>query len=233
VIARIAQHAHFVLHLHHHHGVVAAVHLLQVAHEGGVRARIGIHGGACERGEDLDHAMIRHHARKALGIAFHPHRRIARHAVLPRGQPQKHDALVGVAGLVEEAVDKGEVIFAFFRLDEFPVQRSHHAVKAHRRQLRPDRLHVLKARRRRVVQFARQHQERFAVDDELGRNTPLLEMRRLLILRDRGLRRNRGPKTHGKDEIWKRAKIISHGGRSIPPAISDSAVPRLRCQLLL
>ena len=31
VIARVAQHAHFVLHLHHHHGVVVAVHLLQMA----------------------------------------------------------------------------------------------------------------------------------------------------------------------------------------------------------
>ena len=61
------------------------------------------------------------------------------------------------------------------------------------------------------MQLTRQHQERFAVDDELRRGAPLLETRRRLILPGEGLRRNKA-NTHGQDETGQRAKMDSHGG---------------------
>ena len=81
------------------------------------------------------------------------------------------------AGLSEKAIDEREIVLAFDRLNEFPTERGDNGVETHGGKLRPQRLHVGEAGRRRVVQFAAQNEERLAVNDELRGGAAFLKMR--------------------------------------------------------
>ena len=94
VVARVAQYADFILHLHHENGVIAAVDLFDVLHESGEGAGIGLLGGG-GRGTQYFHlAAVLHDARKPVRILLDPDGRVARHAVLPRCEPEEDDALM-------------------------------------------------------------------------------------------------------------------------------------------
>src|ERR1700738_2722298 len=111
---------------------------------------------------------MRDDAGEALRILLAPDRRITRHAILPTGEPEKHDALVRFTRLCQQAVNQSEVKGAFARLDEFPTQGSDDGVEAHGSQLGPQRLHVLEARGRRIVQFAAKNQEWLSIAEWCG-----------------------------------------------------------------
>ena len=90
-VARVGNHADLIFDLHHNHGMVAAVHFAQVAHQGRERARVGSEVFLAKRRKDL-HAVTCFvlGARETLLIGLHPGRRVAGHAVLPGGEPQRH-----------------------------------------------------------------------------------------------------------------------------------------------
>ena len=95
MVARVAQNAYLVLHLHHQHGVIAAVDFLEVPHERGKGAcRRPLGGRVGQRAQDFDFRAVLNHAGKAARILLDPDGRVARHAVLPGGEPEKNDALV-------------------------------------------------------------------------------------------------------------------------------------------
>ena len=154
MVARVAEHTNFVFNLHHQHCVVTGIHLFQVLHERRKCVGVCFLRGRALRAQNLDGIAILDDARKAARILLDPDRHVTRQAVLPRGKPKEDDALVFMPCLIDEAVDEGEVVGPFFGLDQLPTQRSHHRIKAHRLELRPDGLHVFQVRRGRVVQLA-------------------------------------------------------------------------------
>ena len=86
-IPRIAQHAHFVLHLDHDDPAIG-VHLLDVPHQGGKSARIGIAVRRAQCGEGLDaFAVLVLDPWEPLLVGFHPGRDVAGDAVLPAPEP--------------------------------------------------------------------------------------------------------------------------------------------------
>ena len=89
---------------------------------------------------------------------------------------------MGLAGLIHQAVDEREVVASLFGLDQLPTERRDHRIQAQGTEFGPDGLHVFKARRGRVVQLAGEHEERFAVDDELGGRAALFQMRHAAFL---------------------------------------------------
>jgi hypothetical protein len=89
-IAGIAQHAHFVFHLHHHHRVPLAVHLVDVPHERPVGPRVGITAGVPEGAEQLDAlSALDLDPREARVILLHPGWGIAGKPVLPTAEPKE------------------------------------------------------------------------------------------------------------------------------------------------
>ena len=209
VVARVAENADLVFDLHHQNGVVARVDFFDVLHERGKGAGVGCLSGRRLRTQDLDGVAALDDARKAARILLDPDGRIARQAVLPRGQPEEDNALVLVPRLIDEAVDEREVVGAFFGLDQLPTQRRDHGVEAHGCEFGPDRLHVFQVRRGRVVQLAGEHQEWLAVHDQLGGGAAFFEMRRC-----GGLRGKRGGfKAEEQQKDWQRAKWVSHNDR--------------------
>jgi hypothetical protein len=168
VIPRIAEDADFVFDLHHQHGAIAVVDILDVLHERGEGTGIGFLCGGALGAEDFNLGAILDDAWKAAGILLDPDRRVAGHAVFPRSEPEKDDAQMVVAGLIEQTVDERKVVLPFCRLDEFPAEGSDHGVEVHRSEPGPEGLQVVQARRRGVVQFATEDEERLPVHDELG-----------------------------------------------------------------
>ncbi len=212
VVARVTQHAHFVFHLHHQHRMFSPIHFLDVMHQRREGACVRFLGSRAQRAQNLYLAATLHHARESPCILLHPDRHVARLSVLPRRQPQKHDALMRLPRLVEEPVDKSEIECAFFGLDQLPAQRRHHGIQSRRRQLRPNRLHVFEIGRRRVVQLAGKHQERLAVNDQLRGRAAFFEMRPGILLR--------GQPCGAHAEAQKQSQQISvcHNGRSVARA---------------
>ncbi len=209
VVAGVAEDADFVFDLHHQHGVVAAVDFLDVAHEGGEGARVGLLRGFALGREDFDFSAVGDDAGKAARILLDPGGRVAGHAVLPGSEPEKDDALVVLTGLGEEAVDESEVEDAFPGLDELPTERSDHGVEVDGGQLGPDGLHVVEAGGGGVVQFAAEDEEGLAVDDELGGRAALFEMRGAVGLRGK----RRGGKAGEEQKDWQRLEAGFHNGR--------------------
>ena len=142
MVARVSQNTDLVLYLHGQHSVILCIHFLDVLHQGRESAPIGLLGCCARRTQNLHFIARQHHPRKATRIALDPHRRITRHAVLPRGQPQKYDVQMLLAGLRKETVHQHEIELAFRWLYQFPTQRSHHRVQPHRCQPGPNRLHM-------------------------------------------------------------------------------------------
>ena len=100
--------------------MVLCVDLLDVLHERGKGTRIGLLSGWDGGAQEFDFPALNYHTRETLRILLYPDGGITRHAVLPAGEPQKYDALVGFTCLSKQAVNEREIVFAFDGLDEFP-----------------------------------------------------------------------------------------------------------------
>ena len=169
--------AHLVLHLHHHHGLVASVDGLQVPHECRKGLGISLAGLLSQRGEDGQGlALGCLSQREALGVGLHPFRGIAGDAVLPAAEPQQGEPQVVCARAGEQVIYHGKVVFPLSRLYLLPRHYGQHGVHAAFLELFPVGLHVFPARGRGVAQFAAQCEERLAVDDELCDVAPFLQM---------------------------------------------------------
>ena len=72
MVARVAENADFVFDLHHQHGVVVGVDLLDVLHERREGAGVGLLRGRALRAQNLDRVAALDDARKALRILLHP-----------------------------------------------------------------------------------------------------------------------------------------------------------------
>ncbi len=72
-IARVGHRADLILDLHHHHGMLPAVDLAEMAHQGGEGPRVGLAIGLAQAREHLDVAAILVlHAGEPGGIFLHP-----------------------------------------------------------------------------------------------------------------------------------------------------------------
>src|SRR5580693_8026825 len=76
VIARAAKHAHFVLHLHHHHCVVVRVRFAQMLHQRRKGALVRSLGLGAESAQDIYGTAVLDYAWEALRILLHPYRLI-------------------------------------------------------------------------------------------------------------------------------------------------------------
>ena len=65
-------------------------------------------------------SVLELNAGKPAVVLFHPQRNVAGHTVLPTAEPQKDQSEVMAAGVLNEAVNQGEIEYAFFRFDELP-----------------------------------------------------------------------------------------------------------------
>ena len=70
-------------------------------------------------------------------VGLDPIGRVARHAVLPGGEPEENEIEVVLARVFEEAVDKREVEFSFLRLEEIPTDGNEHSIQMKLLQVSP------------------------------------------------------------------------------------------------
>src|SRR3989442_161933 len=95
--------------------------------------------------------------------------------------------------LLNQAVHKTKVEFTFRRLDQFPINGDEQRIKIKRNDLRPNRTHVLEARRGGVSQLAAENEKRLPVHDELRGSSLLTQVReRVLLHAVNGQRTHRG-----------------------------------------
>ena len=173
-VPRVEQDPDLVLHLDHDDRVLPAIHLLDMPHQRGEGAGVGVAVRLAEGGEQLDGLPALYpDARETLEVLLHPVGRVARETVLPACEPDEHKAQVVTPRIPDVAIQHIEVELAFPRLDLRPGNTRNHGVQFCRRELRPNRLHVLDARSAAVEQLPRQRQERLAIDHQLG-GGPLL-----------------------------------------------------------
>ena len=179
VVACVGDDADFVFHLHHDHGVRRARRSPSTRRIRAAKARASASRLASLNGERRSRAgaVVQLHARESLEVALHPVGRIARPGVLPAAEPQEHEPQIVRARVANQPVDQAEVELALGGFEQGPGDRRQHGVEMHRGQPRPDRLHVVEARRRVVEDLAAQRQERLAVDDQLGRRAAFFQMR--------------------------------------------------------
>src|ERR1039458_10122786 len=101
-VARIAQYAYFVFHLHHDDGVPGAVDRLDVAHEGAKGARVGIARGVAEGAEDLDaFPGAEADARESPKVLLDPIGSVAGEAILPTAEPEEHQLEIVAARFLD------------------------------------------------------------------------------------------------------------------------------------
>ena len=194
-VAGVSRHPHFVLHVREDDGVLAAIHFLDVPHQGGVGARIGFARGiavAFRDGEVLDAlAAPDLGARKPLVILLHPQGSPTDHAVLKAGEPHQADAQVVSPGFLDDAVHQGEIVLALLGFEQLPVNHRKQGVEIHLDELGPHPLHVVEIGGILILDFSRQGYERLAVDDELGGRSLFSQMRETRVRL--GIGRNRQP----------------------------------------
>ena len=95
--------------------------------------------------------------------------------------------------LLNQAVHQTKVEFTFRRLDQFPINGDEQRIKIKRNDLRPNRTHVLEARRGGVSQLAAENEKRLPVHDELRGSSLLTQVReRVLLHAVNGQRTHRG-----------------------------------------
>jgi hypothetical protein len=130
-------------------------------------------------------AVLVAHGREALGVELDPGRRVLRAGVLPGGEPQQHQALVLLAGLLNQGVDEAEVEAPFLGFHLFPGHRHQHGVGlevARRRPHRAERGRVVAG----VVRLRAEDQEGLAVDQQGVAAVALDQARRLAGLGQSG-----------------------------------------------
>ena len=175
-IPRVAQQTHLVLHLDHD-DAAACVHFLDVPHEGGKGAAVGIQVRRAEGGQGIGLlAVLPLRAREAVHVALDPQRRVTGGTVLPACEPQEHQPQIVVFRGVDLRVHQGEIELARFRFQQLPRDGGQYGVEVQRHQLVPDRLHEFETGGGGVTQFSRQHQKWLAVDDHLRGGALLLKM---------------------------------------------------------
>ena len=176
-VARVSQHAHFVLHLHHQHGMLV-IGFPDVPHQGAKGARIRVPAGVAERAQQLNAlTAFDLDPREPFVVLLDPERRVARQTVLPTAKPQEHQFQAIAARFLDEAVHQREIEVAFLGLQLGPRYRRQHAVQVAGYQPGPERLHVLQAAGGVVAQFPGEREERFPVHHQLCRGTLFLQMR--------------------------------------------------------
>ena len=210
VIARVAEHTDFILHLHHQDGMIAAVCFFNVLQESGKSAGIGFLTGGGEGSENFELVAVLDHARETPRILLNPDGRVTGHAIFPRGQPQEDDVLMLLARLGEKAIDEGEVECALSGLNQLPVQRGHDGVEVHGCHPGPDGLHEFQAGGGGVADFAAEDEEGLTVDDELGGRAAFFQMRRAVLLRGEA----GGCNGREEEEDEQTAEAASHNGRN-------------------
>ena len=83
----------------------------------------------------------------------------------------------------QQSIHQREVELTLGRLDQFPAHRRHNSIQSHRCQPRPLRIHIVQARRARVMDLGAQHQIRLAIHDQLRSVATLFQMRRTSLPR--------------------------------------------------
>ena len=176
-VTRVAEQPHFILQLDHDHGVLPGIHFAEMLHEGRIGAGVSLQVGLAERGEYFHRlAVLEPGAREPLLVGFHPFGREAGETVLPTAEPEEDNVQIIFPRTSEQAINKGEIVFAFYRLDPVPPDTHEDGVQVHFNELRPYRVHVLEAGRSGVVRFTGQNQKRLAVNNQLCGGTPLLQV---------------------------------------------------------
>jgi hypothetical protein len=121
--------ADLVLDLHHQHGALDGIDLLQVAHQRDEGALVGLQRLGAEGAEAVVRlAFAVHVGREALGVELDPWGGVLCAGVLPGAEPQHHQALLLLAGLLDQRVDEGEIELALLRLHLLPGHRHQHGV---------------------------------------------------------------------------------------------------------
>jgi hypothetical protein len=111
-------------------------------------------------------------------IALHPGRGVAGHAVLEAREPQQDEPQVVVAGLLDHAVQQGEVEASFLGLDHVPIHGHEDRVQVQVGEPAPERLQIRRVRRRGVAQLTGPHEERLPADDQLRRRALAPQVRK-------------------------------------------------------
>ena len=163
-------------------------------HEGAEGPGIRVARSVAERAEQLDAPpALDFDPREPLLVLLDPHRRVARGAILPTGEPQENDLQMVFPGFLQEAVNKAELEFAFGGFHLRPRYAGQHAIQVARNQSWPDFLHVFHAGRGVVSHLSRHRQKRLAIHDQLRGSALFPEVRDarggLSVARDRNRRR--------------------------------------------
>jgi hypothetical protein len=167
-VAGIQPHSDFVLYLDHDHGVLPAIHILHMPHQGRESASVRVTVCVAQGRQQFQGlARLNLRARKTFEILLHPVGRVTREAVLPAGEPQERKMQIVLARAANNPVQHGEIELPFLGFDLRPGNRRKHSVQLGLNEFRPYRLHVIETAGTIVVQFPGQDEKRLAVDNEL------------------------------------------------------------------
>ena len=172
------EHAGFVFHLHHQHGVFPAVDLPDMRHHrlessgvgfarffAEVRKRRVVH-----RAQNLHSAaalsLLHFRPRETVQILFHPRRSIGALGVFPGAEPDELQLQAVLSGDVDDHIHRGKVKAALLGLDQLPAEGGDDAVHAELHGFPAARLHGFRCGRIRIVQLPRQHDEGMVVNHQ-------------------------------------------------------------------
>ena len=188
IVPRITVKPDLVLHLHHHHSLLARINLTYMSHHSPVGGGISIAGVGAERTQNRQLLALRSLGQRiALAIQLDIKRLVAAHSVLPASEPQQAEFQVVLPGLGDDAVHTAEIVLALLWLNHLPGHHGKGSVHSCLLEGLPVRSHILGARRRRVAKLAGKREKRLAFDYQLGDFAPLFKMGcGILAFSDRG-----------------------------------------------
>ncbi len=137
-------------------------------HQGGKGAAVGARGFFAERREDFQwQAFGGDFAGKTLRIGENPGRRVFGEGILPAAEPERDEANILLARDVDPVVEDGEIEAAFFGFDLVPSDWHEHGVEVEVRESGQDVVGLGCGQGGGVAEFASEHEERFALQNEL------------------------------------------------------------------
>ena len=149
--------------------MLPAIDLLDMAHHFGESPGIGFDIVLRKRGQlgGIDAGVVLA-AGKVGPVGLDPGRHVGAVPVLPGGKPDEDQLEMALTGGFDDAVGERKIEFALLGFHQFPGEAGDDGVEVQRGQTGPDGLQVGQAGGAGIVQFAREHDPRVAIDDELG-----------------------------------------------------------------
>ena len=178
VVARPSVQADLVLQLHHHDGLLEAVHFGQVAHQRSIGPGVGCGRLSAQRAQNRQFVAVFGQCEGILLIVrLDPDGMVGTHAVLPAAEPEQSQLEFVLPGRLDQFIHNREVELAFDRLHLLPGHHGQDGIHSGLFEIGPQGLHIRRAGSGGIAQFAANRQERLPLHDQLGHIAALLEVR--------------------------------------------------------